>query len=157
MLGVDKGLIKDRIDAVRETIGRNITIYTLKETECLECVASGLFDPSTNSSFNITCPQCHGLYWLEGVEEQEILARVHWVSNDGITATPGGKYFLGDATITVDPCYTELLQKTQNEAGKVVVDQTDMQIVRVNPMGAPEVNRVRAVLKSMGKRRKVEL
>lgn len=70
-------------------------------------------------------------------------------------ATPGGKYFLGDAQITVDPCHTEVFQSAQNDAGKVVVDKQDMQIMRINPMGAPEINRVRIVLKGMGGRREV--
>jgi hypothetical protein len=155
LLGIDKEYIKDRIDSVRDAIGRNVTIYTPKTTACLECVASGWYDAATNSSFNITCPQCNGVYWLASVDSIEILARIHWVSNEGIVATPGGKYFLGDAQITVDPCHTELLQSAQNEMGKVVVDGQDMQIMRINPMGAPEVNRVRAILKSMGARREV--
>lgn len=109
----------------------------------------------SNSSWNITCPQCAGTGWLETVDSEDVLARVHWVSNEGIVATPGGKYFLGDAHITVDPCHTELFQSAQNEAGKVVVDSQDMQIMRINPMGAPEINRVRIILKSMGNRREV--
>jgi hypothetical protein len=86
------------------------------------------------------------------VDSEEINARIHWVSNEGITATPGGKYFLGDAQITVDPEYTGLLRSAQNDAGKVVVDGQDFQIMRINPMGTPTVNRVRAVLRGMGGR-----
>jgi len=144
--------IENDIDYVRSVIGRNVTVYYPNTTACLECVASGYYDPLSDSSWNITCPQCNGAYWLANVDSQEILARVHWVSNEGITATPGGKYFLGDAQITVDPCYKELLESAQNEMGKVVVDGQDMQIQRINPMGAPEINRVRAILRSMGGR-----
>jgi len=144
--------IENDIDFVRDVIGRNVTVYYPKPTACLECVASGYYDPMNDVSWNITCPQCNGAYWLANIESEDILARVHWVSNEGITATPGGKYFLGDAQITVDPCYKELLESAQNEMGKVVVDGQDMQIQRINPMGAPEINRVRAILKSMGGR-----
>lgn len=152
MIDVSSGMIKNQIDAVRGAIGRTISVYSPKTTECLECVASGYYDPMTDSSWNIMCPQCNGTFWLAKVDKTDINARVHWVSNEGITATPGGKYFLGDAHITVDPCHTELLESAQNDAGKVVVDGQDMQIVRINPMGAPTINRVRAVLRGMGAR-----
>lgn len=144
--------IKQDIDFVRGVIGRNVTVYSPKTSACLICVASGYYDPMSDTSWNVVCPQCNGAYWLASVDATEILARVHWVSNEGITATPGGKYFLGDAQITVDPCYKELLESAQNESGKVVVDGQDMQILRINPMGVPEINRVRAILRSMGGR-----
>lgn len=144
--------IKNDIDFVRDIIGRDVTIYAPKISECLECVASGYYDPLSDTSFNVMCPQCKGSFWINHVDATTINARVHWVSNEGITATPGGKYFLGDAQITVDPCYLELLESAQNDAGKVVVDGQDMQILRINPMGAPEVNRVRAILRGMGGR-----
>lgn len=150
--GVDAGYIKAQIDAVRDQIGRTVTVYYPKSDACLDCVASGYYDPITDTSYNIMCPQCNGQYWLNKVDSEDILARVHWVSNEGITATPGGKYFLGDAQITVDPCYTELLRSAQNDAGKVVVDGQDFQILRINPMGAPTINRVRAILRGMGGR-----
>lgn len=149
---ISPDFIKSRIDIVRENIGRNVTVYYPNTSSCLECVASGYYDPSTDTSFNIVCPQCHGAFWLNSVDSIDILARIHWVSNEGITATPGGKYFLGDAHITVDPENTTYLRQAQNEAGKVVVDGQDMQIIRINPMGAPTINRVRAILKGMGNR-----
>ena len=153
--GVDVDYIKDQIDAVRDDIGRNVTIYYPNSTACVECAASGYYDPVGGASWNITCPQCNGLYWKQSVDNIDILARIHWVSNEGISATPGGKYFLGDAHITVDPTYMSLLQSAQNEIGKVVVDGQDMQIIRINPLGAPDITRVRAILKGMGQRRTI--
>lgn len=149
---INKSFIKAQIDAVRSSIGRNITIYTQAKTACTICVASGYYDSVANSSWYFTCPQCSGNYWIETAVATEILARVHWVSNEGITATPGGKYYLGDANITVDPEYTLLLESAQNESSKVVVDGQDMEIIRINPLGAPEINRVRAILRGMGDR-----
>lgn len=150
--GVNVPFVKAQIDAVRRKIGRNVTVYTPNSAACLECTASGYYDPMSDTSWNTTCPQCNGAFWLANIQSTEILARVHWVSNEGIQATPGGKYFLGDAQITVDPCHLELLESAQNEMGKVVVDGQDMQIIRINPMGAPEINRVRAILRGMGGR-----
>ena len=150
--GVSKDFIKTQIDGVRGIIGRDVTIYYPSEQPCSICVASGYFDPISNTSWYQTCPECQGSYWRFYTTSEDILARVHWVGNEGITATPGGKYFLGDAQITVDPEHWELLQSAQSEQGKVVVDGQDFSIVRINPLGAPEVNRVRAILKSKGTR-----
>lgn len=150
--GVNKAFIKVQIDSVRQTIGRTVTVYTQHLSACTLCAASGYLDTFSNTSWYVTCPICSGSYWLNTATATEVLARVHWVSNEGITATPGGKYYLGDAQITVDPSYTELLEAAQNQAGKVVVDGQDFQILKINPLGAPEINRVRAILKGMGDR-----
>ena len=150
--GFNKDFLKAQIDSVRESIGRDVTIYTSKSTVCVDCVASGFYDPVSDTSFNVVCPQCSGAGWLTSVDATTVLARIHWVTNEGIKVTPGGKYFLGDAQITVDPSYTSLLEAAQNDAGKVVVDGQDMEIIRIDPKGAPEINRVEAVLKGMGYR-----
>lgn len=150
--GVNKEFIKAQIDGVRELIGRDVTVFYPSEEACSICVASGYLDPISNTSWYTTCPECAGKYWRFYTTSEDILARVHWVSNEGITATPGGKYFLGDAQITVDPEHWGLLESAQSEQGKVVVDGQDFSIVRINPLGAPEINRVRAILKSMGAR-----
>ena len=149
---VNKDFIKAQIDAARQSIGRTVSVYTPGTDACTICVASGYYDPISDTSWYTLCPQCSGSYWLSTTVSTEILARVHWVSNEGISVTPGGKYFLGDAHITVDPSYTVLLEQAQSEAGKVVVDGQDMEIIRINPLGAPKVNRVRAILKGMGTR-----
>jgi hypothetical protein len=81
-----------------------------------------------------------------------VLARVHWTNDEAIDTTPGGKYFVGDATATFDPSYRELAENTQVEEGKVVVDGHDMQIIKIIPLGAPEPNRYRVVLKNKGER-----
>lgn len=149
---VNTAYIKAQIDSARTSIGRTVTIYTPKLSACVECVASGFYDPVSDTSYYVTCPTCNGLYWLAQMDATDVLARVHWVSNEGIAVTPGGKYFLGEAQITVDPSYLTLLEDAQSDSGKVVIDGQDMSITKINPLGAPEVNRVRAILKSMGGR-----
>lgn len=150
--GIDPDFLKSEIDSMRETIGRNVTVYVRGTDPCPLCTASGYFDTISNTSVFLTCPVCSGAFWLNTENATEILARVHWVGNEAITATPGGKYFLGDAHITVDPSYRTLLESAQNNYGRVVVDDQDMEIIRINPMGAPEINRVRAILKGSGRR-----
>ena len=150
--GIDPDFLKSQIDLMRDTIGRTVSIYTSAHSPCPLCTASGYYDSISDNSYYSVCPICSGAFYLDTTVRTDILARVHWVDNEGITATPGGKFFLGDAQITVDPSYQALLESAQNEAGKVVVDNQDMQITRINPLGAPEINRVRAILKSMGQR-----
>lgn len=148
----DKEFLKAQIDAVREAIGRNVYFYTTVSGDCSICAPSGLFDPLNNNSYYVTCPECQGAYWVKTLVSNEILARVHWVSDEAITATPGGKYFLGEATVTIDTKYLGIAEQTQAESQKVVVDNHDMQITKIIPMGAPGLNRYRVILKNMGDR-----
>jgi hypothetical protein len=89
--GVNKAFIKAQIDGVRARIGRNVTVYTPSTIACTICVASGYLDTISNTSWYTTCPECRGSYWHTALTGTEILARVHWTSNEAITATPGGK------------------------------------------------------------------
>jgi hypothetical protein len=82
----------------------------------------------------------------------EVLARVHWVNDEAITATPGGKYFMGEATLTINIDDLEIAEQCQSESGKVYVDNHHMQITKIIPMGAPDINRYRVILKNMGDR-----
>lgn len=150
--GVNIPFIKAQIDGVRARIGRDVEVFYPSTSACSICVASGYLDAISNTSWYTTCPICQGSYWLATINSETILARVHWVSNEGITATPGGKYFLGDAQITVDPEHHSLLQSAQSEQGKVIVDGQEFQILRINPLGAPEINRIRAILRGKGGR-----
>lgn len=150
--GVNIPFIKAQIDGVRERIGRTVTVYYASTSPCTICVASGYLDTISNTSWYTTCPECQGSYWHATTNSEDILARIHWVDNEGITATPGGKYFLGDAQITVDPEHHPLLQKAQTQQGSVLVDGQEFQVIRINPLGAPEVNRVRAILRGTGAR-----
>lgn len=132
---VSKEFIKAQIDAVRTQIGRNVTLcYPTPVT------VSGYINPILDTSFDppLVCT--------------EVLARVHWVSREAITATPVGKYYVGEAQITVDPEHHELLQRVQSDYGKVIVDGQEMEIIKINPLGAPEINRIRAILRGLGER-----
>lgn len=150
--GVDSDWIKDQIDAVRDEIGRFITLRYPQTSACSICVASGYLDTISNTSWYTLCPECSGNYWVGSIEEREVLARVHWVSNEAITATPGGKHYLGDAHITVDPSEREFLVRAQADGGSVVVDEQEFSIHKINPMGTPTINRIRAILIGEGSR-----
>lgn len=149
---VNRQWIKRQIDSARESIGRNISFFTVTKTGCTLCTPSGYYDPALDSTIYFNCPVCSGTYWLLTETETPVLARVRWTNDEAISTTPGGKYFIGDATATFDPMYKDLAEQTQTEEGKVVVDGHDMQIIRIIPMGAPEPNRYRVVLKNQGER-----
>lgn len=144
--------IRRDIDAVRGEIGRNVTFHVPKKEECSICVASGYYDAASDSSFYETCPICVGAYYTDTTEETTVLARVRFANDEQITATPAGKYFAGDATIHVEPEYLNLAESAQVEGGKVVVDDHDMQIQKIIPLGTIETNRIRLVLINSGKR-----
>jgi len=149
MADVDSGYILDAINSVRDQIGRPVDIYTAVRSACSICTASGFYDSFTDHSVYFKCPECQGTFWKRAMSATTITARVHWTSNEGITATPGGKFFSGDAYIHVGPQYHALLQDSQN-GGKVVVDGQEMHVIRINPEGVPVVNRYKAILKGAG-------
>jgi hypothetical protein len=135
---IDPEFIKSRIDNARLEIGRNVIFYTPTNQDT-EFVASGFYNPITFSGF------------MTVLEQTEVLARVHWASDERITATPGGKYYVGDCTLGVDPMYHDLAQRCMNSSeGKVSVDNKYVTITAIDPMGAPTVNRLRLVCKSVG-------
>lgn len=148
---IDPEAIKAQIDAVRGQIGRNITFYVSSKAACTLCTPSGYYDSVSDSTTYFTCPVCHGLYYLPTYTATEVLARVHWVSDEQVTATPGGKYFAGDCQAVIDPAYRTLAEAAQSEQGKVVVDGHDMSISKIIPVGAPSINRYRLILTNTGK------
>lgn len=143
--------IKTQIDAGRQQIGRNVTVSVPGTAQCTQCTVSGFFDPLLQNSWFTTCPECHGAYYLPTFNQTTVLARIHWTDREAITASPGGKYFLGDATLHVDPSYQALMEQAQ-EGGTILVDGQVMTISRINPNGAPTINRLRIVLKATGDR-----
>lgn len=149
---VNREWIKRQIDAVRESIGRDITFYTEHKTPCTLCLPSGFYNAASDSTVYYNCPVCAGNYYLTTLSGHIILARVRWTNDEAITASPGGKYYIGDATATIDANDRQVAEDCFTFNGKVVVDNHDMFITKILPMGAPEPNRYRVVLKTVGGR-----
>lgn len=136
---VSSEFVKSRIDNVRGQIGRYVTFYTPIAGQNTDFVASGFYNPLTFTGYVPT------------FETTEVLARVHWAGDERITATPGGKYFVGDCSLTIDPSYHDLAQRCMtSDEGKVVVDTKEVTITSIDPMGAPTVNRLRLLCKTTG-------
>lgn len=142
--------IKQRIDEVRDLIGREVTFFTLKSNLCGDCVASGFYDPATETSWNYICPVCKGTGWTESVDSTQVLARVHWSGDERMSMSPGGKYYYGDCQLTIDPEFHSLAQEAMKDSGAIMVDSRMVNIVAINPMGAPTINRIRLICKADG-------
>lgn len=130
--------IKAKIDNVRSLLGRDVTFYTPIAGQNPDFTASGYYDPMMYTGYKPT------------LETTTVLARIHWTTDERITATPGGKFFAGDCVLTIDPTYEELAQRAMLDASKVVVDGRDVNVIGIDPKGAPEVNRIRLVCKAVG-------
>lgn len=115
-------------------------------------MASGYYDNINNTTFDFTCPVCDGLYYLKTYSTDTILARVHWTSDEGRTATPGGKYYTGDAQFHIEDKYLSIAEAAQVEGGKVIVDGHDMTITKIIPTGEAGINRYRVIATNTGKR-----
>jgi hypothetical protein len=149
---IDREYIKASIDAVREAIGRDVTFYAPKTEACPLCVASGYYDSVGDTTYYYTCPVCDGAYYLATFTETDVLARVHWTSDEGITATPGGKYFAGDAQIHIEDKWLAVAEASQVDGGKVIVDGHKMTITKIIPTGEAGINRYRIILSNTGER-----
>lgn len=144
--------IKHEIDSLRSGIGRTIFVYTPTRNPCSICTLGGYYDSISDKSVFVRCPECAGEFWRNDLEEHEVLARVHWTTNEAINITPGGKYFTGDAYAVIDPSYHEVVQQAQEPGGKVVIDGQEMTILRISPEGVTTINRYKLILKGAGKR-----
>jgi hypothetical protein len=150
IIKVNRKWIKAQIDAARESIGRDIIFYTVTRGACSLCTASGYYDTLNDTTYYFNCPICKGQYWIKTPVGTNILARVSWSNDQAITATPGGRYYLGDATATIEEKYLPIAEASFNESGRVLVDGRDMEIIKIIPEGAAEINRYKVVLKSYG-------
>ena len=152
IIKVNREWIKRQIDAVRESIGRDIVFYTEDKSPCTLCLPSGFYNAATDSTVYYNCPVCAGNYYLNTVSGHVILARVRWTNDEAVNATPGGKYYVGDATATIDFNDRPVAEDCFSGAGRVDVDGHNMFITKIIPMGAPEPNRYRVVLRNAGNR-----
>jgi hypothetical protein len=149
---VDSEYIRNKIDVVREQIGRTVTFNVRNLTPCTLCTASGYYDAVNNITTYFTCPVCAGQFYMPNMTATEVLARIHWTNDEQVTATPGGKHYLGQCYIHIEPEYLPLAESTQSEAGTVIVDNHTMHITKILPIGAPTINRYRLILVGDGSR-----
>lgn len=135
-MGISPATIKGPIDSVRRQIGRMVTFNVPSDSSSL----TQLYNPATDNRFRLT----H--------RKVEVLARIHFTNDEAVTATPGGKYYIGESYVVVDPSDLPTAQATQEQGGFVTVDNRNFEISKIIPVGAPSINRYRLILIGMGNR-----
>jgi hypothetical protein len=129
----------DIIDEIRDTIGREITLYS--EITGIPCPASGCaLDPVTNLSINQFCPTCSGYYWINTVSGIDIQAHVRMRNLDIPVWTVGGFIIDGDAQFQIK--YTVTNIEAVNTMKYCIIDGKEFIKKNIDLRGVPTVNRI---------------
>lgn len=127
------------IDAIRETIGREITIYV--SVSGTACPASGCFlDPITGLSTNPFCPVCSGFHWINTLSGYPVQSHLHYGNIDLPVWTPGGYIVEGDLVAQIK--YTVANVGAVENAKYYNVDNKKYIQKKVSYRGVPTLNRV---------------
>lgn len=132
----------DTIDAIRNAIGRDITILvTVSGTACTACS----LNPVSNLSTNPFCPVCGGTYWLNTSSGYVVNAHVAIGEIDLPWRVAGGYIQKGEALVQIKYTAENLYAVTHavhyNVDGKLYL-QDD-----VSYRGVPNINRIVITLK----------
>ena len=134
---------KEKIDDIRDAIGRTITFNTLVSQS--GCPVDGCnLDPITNTSTNSFCPTCGSKYWIQVFTGADVMAHVRWKSMDADMRYTGGITWEGD-------CRAQIEYSTENitildTSETVQVDGKLMSIEKKTYRGVPELNRIVLIL-----------
>jgi hypothetical protein len=131
-----------KVNAIRDAIGRMITIYvTVSGIPCSICN----LEPVTNESTDPFCPVCNGYYWLTTISGYPILAHVTHLDTDQPNWTVGGTIFQGGSRIQLE--YTMATLSAVDNAAYFMVD--DRKFLEKNRAlrGVPDINRIVITLK----------
>lgn len=132
----------DTIDAIREAIGRNITI--LVTTSGVPCSVCSL-NPVSNLSTNPFCPVCDGTYWTNTSSGYVVNAHVTIGEIDLPWRMAGGYLEKGEAVV-------QIKYNTQNlylveHAEHYIVDRKIYLQDDISYRGVPDINRMVITLK----------
>lgn len=135
---------KETIDAIRETIGREIEIFYVYSSYA--CPAANCeLDPVTNTSTNSFCPTCSGVYWIPVISGYPIQAHITWGSSDELQWVPGGQYFDGYCRVQV--VYSSYINDIIDASEYFVVDEKKLEVESKRLRGVPTINRILVDLK----------
>ncbi|MCK4822760.1 hypothetical protein KA005_43755 [bacterium] len=127
------------IDAIRDAIGREITIYST--ISGMTCPASGCgLDPVTNLSIDSFCVTCSGFYWINTVSGLAVTAHVRLRNVDIPVWTVGGFIVDGDAQVQVK--YTSTVMDAIDNVDHFLVDGKEFLKKKLSLRGVPTVNRI---------------
>jgi len=126
------------IDAIRNTIGRDIVIY--RAISGIPCSAGCSLDPVTNLSTNQFCQTCNGNYWLNAISGVTCSAHVTWRGGDIPIWVPGGQIVDGDCRVQIK--YTVAMMDHVDNAKYFLVDGREFVKQDISLRGVPEINRI---------------
>lgn len=133
----------DAIDAIRDAIGRNVTINV--SVDGVPCPVSGCdLDPVTDLSTNQFCPVCSGFYYINTTSGYTVLAHVNWGQADTPLWEPGGRLVDGDCLVQVK--YTTANVDAVDNAKSFAVDGKTLITKAVDYRGVPDINRILVTL-----------
>ena len=127
---------KDTIDAIRNTIGRNVRFYIPSGEDCPACN----LDPVTNLSTNSFCPTCHGAGYITTYSGEDVIAHVTWRPAEILNWQTGGRFDTGDCMIQIEYNYDNI--ELLKECAYVVVDTKKLTIRKQTIRGVPTPNRI---------------
>ena len=133
--------------ATLETTGRNVDlVYVESLSGCSACT----LDPITNTSTNSFCVVCSGNYWIEHTMVSGVLSHITWKYLDKLDWVPGGQFLNGDCQIKF-PIFLSGIETVVDNLKSAIVDGRDMEPVKVDKRGSPEINRILITLQERGK------
>lgn len=129
----------DVIDAIRNTIGRDITIYsTVSGIPCPN--PNDSLDPVTGLSTNQFCPICSGNYWINTTSGLTLKAHVITKGVDTPNWQSGGIVLEGDAAVQIK--YTVANFNAINTSKYIEVDGREYIKKDLSLRGVPDINRI---------------
>lgn len=133
---------EDTIDAIRDAIGRNITILvTVSGTPCPICD----LNPVSNLSTDPFCPVCSGTYWINTTSGYIVNAHVTIGEIDLPWRVAGGYLEKGEAVVQIK--YTDTNLYAVEHAAHYVVDDKIYLQDDISYRGIPNINRMVITLK----------
>lgn len=127
----------ETIDAIRGTIGRDITfVVTVSSISCHVCE----LDPITNTSMDQFCVYCSGLYYTPVYSGYTISGHVTWAGADIMGWVTGGQYFDGDCRVQIK--YTAENLTIVDNTKYVEVDNKILTIKSKILRGVQNLNRI---------------
>lgn len=137
---------REIINAIRDTIGRDITIiYRAGEIGCSVCS----LDPVNNTSTDPFCPVCSGNYWIPVISGEVRKAHVFWKKGQVIDWIPGGVYYDADVTAQIE--YSGNIEHILDNAEYIVIDGKKFEEKERIYRGIPAINRLILLLKELDK------
>ncbi len=133
---------EETIDAIRNAIGRNITILvTVSGIACSICN----LNPISNLSTDPFCPECGGTYWKNTTSGYVVNAHVAIGEIDLPWRVEGGYIQRGEALVQIK--YTPQNLYAVEHAVHYVVDNKIYLQDDISYRGIPEINRMVITLK----------